>query len=70
MNEPFPPGTHFLVGIIVEARTFQEARDQAKRIVGEEAQVSHVFGRVSASTDGSTVPKVIDPLEMIEDPLL
>ena len=69
MNEPFPQGTHFLVGIIVEARTFQEARDQAKRIVGEEAAVSYVFGRVG-SGDSSALPQIIDPRGALEDPIL
>ena len=70
MNEPFPPGTHFLVGIIIEARTFQEARDRAKHVVGEEAQVSHVFGRVSPSEDTSKPPQIIDPRDALEGPPL
>ncbi len=70
MNEPFPPGTHFLVGIIVEAQTFQEAREQTKRIVGENAQVSYVFGRVSASDDALTPPRLIDPRDALEGPPL
>jgi hypothetical protein len=69
MNEPFPAGTRFLVGIILEARTFQEARDEARRIVGEEAQVSHVFGRISPNGSASA-PQVIDPRGTLEDPVL
>jgi hypothetical protein len=69
MSEPFPAGTRFLVGIILEARTFQEARDEAQRIVGEEAQVSHVFGRISSGNTAS-MPQVIDPRGTLEDPVL
>jgi hypothetical protein len=70
MSEPFPAGTRFLVGIILEARSFQEARDEAQRIVGEEAQVSHVFGRISPSGNSASMPQVIDPRGTLEDPVL
>ena len=69
-SEPFPSGTRFLVGIILEARTFEEARDEAQRIVGEGAEVSHVFGRVSRLADPAAPPEVIDPSYNLEGPLL
>jgi hypothetical protein len=59
MNEPFPAGTRFLVGIVVEARTFEGARTETLRIVGDEAEVRYVFGRISEHGDGASVPQVI-----------
>jgi hypothetical protein len=59
MNEPFPAGTRFLVGIVVQARTFEAARTETLRIVGDEAEVRYVFGRINEQGDEASVPQVI-----------